>query len=166
MKKNILKTSAYLLASCLENWGSGKKYHFHKKETCITKGKQKINNKSLFLQYRVKYVCKITTRNIVSSLSYELKEVFSLQKQPFADVLQNSYSKNIRNFARKHLRWSLFSTACNFIKKRHHQRCFPVNFAKFLKSEQLRATVSQSLKYKTWLIEKNRSLWKTLNEVF
>ena len=66
MKKNILKTSAYLLASCLENWGSGKKYHFHKKETCITKGKQKINNKSLFLQYRVKYVCKITTRNIVS----------------------------------------------------------------------------------------------------
>ena len=99
------------------------------------------------------------------SLSYELKEVFSLQKQPFADVLQNSYSKNIRNFARKHLRWSLFSTACNFIKKRLHQRCFPVNFAKFLKAEQLRATVSQSLKYKTWFIEKNRSLWKTLNEV-
>ena len=39
------------------------------------------------------------------------------QKQPFADVLQNSCK------------------ACNFIKKRfQHRCCFPVNIAKFLRT--------------------------------
>ena len=49
-----------------------------------------------------------------------------IQKQPFTDVL--------RNFAvitGKHLRWN------SFIKKSLQHRCFPVNIAKFLRTDFL-----------------------------
>ena len=54
-------------------------------------------------------------------------------------VLQNS-----SNFTRKHLRRSLFSNvaglrACNFVKKRLEHRCFPVKFAKFLRTRPVAA---------------------------
>ena len=42
---------------------------------------------------------------------------------------------NIVNFTGKHLYSSHFLIkACNFIKKRLRDRCFPVNFAKFLRT--------------------------------
>ena len=63
------------------------------------------------------------------------------QKQSFGYVLQIGVLKNFANFTGKHLCWSLFLIklqaglkSCNFIKKRIQGRCFPVNFAKFLKA--------------------------------
>ena len=44
--------------------------------------------------------------------------------------------KNFANFTGKHLRWSLLQ-ACNFIKKRLQHWCFPVKFAKFLRTSIL-----------------------------
>ena len=46
--------------------------------------------------------------------------------------LKISVFKSFSNFTGKHLRWSL--KACNFIKKRLQPRCFPVKFAKFLRT--------------------------------
>ena len=54
------------------------------------------------------------------------------QKQPFAHILYSIF-----NIQRKTPVFeSLFNTvakACNFIKKRHQHRCFPVNIVKFLR---------------------------------
>ena len=61
------------------------------------------------------------------------------QKQPLTKVSQNRCS-HFAKFKWKHLRWSLFSISyrpktCNSIKKRlQHMCCFPVNFAKFLRT--------------------------------
>ena len=59
---------------------------------------------------------------------YSLSEVFSKK-----DVLR-AFAK----FTRKHLCQSLFTklhaSVCNFIKKKLWHRCFPVNFAKFLRT--------------------------------
>ena len=49
--------------------------------------------------------------------------------------------KNFANFLGKHLYWSLFLIklqAYNFIKKRLRQRCFPVQFAKILRTSILK----------------------------
>ena len=45
--------------------------------------------------------------------------------------------KNFANFTGKHLCWSLLQ-ACNFIKKRLQHWCFPVKFAKFLRTSILK----------------------------
>ena len=45
--------------------------------------------------------------------------------------------KNFANFTGKHLCWSLF---WNFIKNRLQHRCFPVKFAKFLRTPFLQNT--------------------------
>ena len=44
--------------------------------------------------------------------------------------------KNFANFSEKHLCCNLFCSlkACNFIKKRLQDRCFPVKFSKFLRT--------------------------------
>ena len=52
-------------------------------------------------------------------------------------LLKIGVLKNFTKFTGKHLCQSLFfkkvaGVACNFIQKRLWQRCFPVNFAKFL----------------------------------
>ena len=58
----------------------------------------------------------------------------------FADLLQNRFSKEFRKFHRKTpVLESLFTNVtglqrCNFIKKRLQHRCFPVKFAKFLRT--------------------------------
>ena len=54
--------------------------------------------------------------------------------------------RNFAKFIRKHL--------CNFIKKRLWNRCFPVNFAKFLRTSFLKETVR-------WLL---LFLWKIIYE--
>ena len=71
-----------------------------------------------------------------------------MQKQSFADVLQNGFKigvlKRFANFTGKHRRWSLFlnnlQASCNFVKKRLQHRSFPVNFAKFPKTPFLQNT--------------------------
>ena len=45
--------------------------------------------------------------------------------------------KNFTKFTGKHLSWNLFKIkfqACNFIRKIFQDRCFPVRFAKFLRT--------------------------------
>ena len=54
-----------------------------------------------------------------------------------------SVLKNFANFPKKHLFLSLFlvklqAEACNFIKKKLQHSCFPVKFAKFLKTPILK----------------------------
>ena len=56
-----------------------------------------------------------------------------IQKQPFANVLQNSCSQ--KNFTRKHLRWNN-----KVIKKRLQLRFFPMNIAKFLRTAFFRSS--------------------------
>ena len=72
----------------------------------------------------------------------------SLQKQSFADALQNKIGvlKNSANFTGKQPAFeSLFNKVvglevCNFIKKRPQHRCFPVKFAKFFRTPFLQNT--------------------------
>ena len=71
-----------------------------------------------------------------------------LQKQSFADFLQNRCSWKFRKFHRKiSMLESLFNKAaelktCNFIKKRLQHRCFSLKFAKFLRTLFLQNTSS------------------------
>ena len=60
-------------------------------------------------------------------------------RQSFAEILQNRCSKNFPNFTGEHLCWSLFKKVaglklCNIVKKRLQHRCFPVKFAKSLRT--------------------------------
>ena len=62
------------------------------------------------------------------------------------------FLKISQKFIWKHLYWSLFITnkaaglrACNFIKKRLQHKCFPVNFAKFLRTSCLQNTSGRLL---------------------
>ena len=57
----------------------------------------------------------------------------NLQKQLFADVLQNLAFLKLSHISQENMCWSLFQT-CNFIKKRLHRRYFPMKFAKFLRA--------------------------------
>ena len=62
------------------------------------------------------------------------------QKQPFADVLQNSIAlKNFAIFTGKHLYWN------NFMKKRLQHRFFSLNIAKFLRK-------AFSIEHLRWLL--------------
>ena len=54
---------------------------------------------------------------------------YKLQKQRFADVLQNRCFQKLRNIHRK-----TGLKACNFVKKRLQHRCFSVNITKFCKN--------------------------------
>ena len=55
-----------------------------------------------------------------------------VQKQP-PEVFCKKGIQNFANFTGKHLCWSLLQT-CNFINKRLKHWCFPVKFAKFLRT--------------------------------
>ena len=55
---------------------------------------------------------------------------------------KKSTSKNLAKFTGKHLCWP---EACNFIKKRLYHKCFPVNFAKFLRTSFLKNTSGRLL---------------------
>ena len=68
--------------------------------------------------------------------SRAIQQTQKLQKQPFADLLQNECSLKFTNIYRKNtcVRVTCVGVniqACNFIKKRLQYRCFPVNIAKF-----------------------------------
>ena len=80
--------------------------------------------------------------------------------------------KNLAKFTEKHLHWSLFFNqvagvsvliklpqACNYIKKRLQHRCFPLSFAKFLRTLSLQNT-SGRLR----LVLKKIHFWRTLKK--
>ena len=88
---------------------------------------------SLFLQN--------TYHQLLSSCEYckVFKNSFfieHLQKQSFADVLENKFFKSFAKVRGKRLCWSLFSKnllaeGLQLHKKRLQHRCFPVKFANF-----------------------------------
>ena len=59
-----------------------------------------------------------------------------LKKQPPRCTVEKGVFKNFTNFTGKHLCWSKLQgwRAYNFIKKNFLHSCFPVNFAKFLRT--------------------------------
>ena len=58
--------------------------------------------------------------------------ISEIQKQSFADIFRNVHRKTsvLESFCSKYGELK----ACNFIKKRLQHRCFPVKFAKFLRT--------------------------------
>ena len=77
----------------------------------------------------------------LTTLSTTLHYSVNYQKQMFFKM---GILKNLANFTGKHLCWSLFLIklqafqACNFIKKRLQHRCFPMKFAKFIRTPFLK----------------------------
>ena len=69
-----------------------------------------------------------------------------LMLQSFADVLEDSSFKNVVKFTEKHLYRILFFSKVagfqvgTFFRKRLRQKCFPVNFANFLRTLILQNT--------------------------
>ena len=63
----------------------------------------------------------------------------TIQKQPPGMLCKKGVFKNLANFTGTHLCWSLFfhkvpgRRPATLLKKRLRHRCFPVNFAKFLR---------------------------------
>ena len=68
--------------------------------------------------------------------------VFTAQKQPPEVLCKKDVLNNFAKFTVKHLYWCLFfnkvAQAYNVIKKRLQHRCFPVKFAKFLRTPMLK----------------------------
>ena len=79
--------------------------------------------------------------------------------------------RKFTKFTGKHLRQSLFfnkvaGTACNFIKKRPWHRCFPVNFAKFLRTAFSQDTCGWLLLY-FWRYcwKQNPTIWLVVENI-
>ena len=62
-----------------------------------------------------------------------------VKKQPLEVFCKKGVLKIFLKFTGKRLPWSLLQ-ACNFIKKRLQHWCFPVKFAKFLRTSILKST--------------------------
>ena len=76
-----------------------------------------------------KPLCQMNHRNLLGLFRISHRRCY----------VKDGVPKNFENFTGKHLCWSLFLMkllvqACNFIKKRLHHQCFPVKFAKFLRT--------------------------------
>ena len=65
---------------------------------------------------------------------------YNQQKQPPECSVKKGILKNLAKFSGKHLCWSLYFNKVaglrpvTLLKKRLQHRCFPVNFAKFLRT--------------------------------
>ena len=88
----------------------------------------------------------IYTRSIFSLVLLKIFQNFrntsrkkSTQKQLFSRVLQDRFLKKFANFTSKHQCWSHFLIKSPE-KKRLQNRCFPVNFAKLLRTPFLQNT--------------------------
>ena len=64
---------------------------------------------------------------------HTLRREYNDQKQSFAGVLQTSYSKKFRKFHRK-------SPVLETLFNKLLHRCFPVKFARFLRTSFLQST--------------------------
>ena len=86
------------------------------------------------------YVCVILSQWILQLYVSQIKKMSKFQKQPSEVFYRKSCSYKSRNIHRKTpVLGSPFNRlaglkACNFLKKRLRHRCFPVDFAKFLKT--------------------------------
>ena len=88
----------------------------------------------------------VYTRSIFSLVLLKIFQNFrntsrkkSTQKQLFSRVLQDRFLKKFANFTSKHQCWSHFLIKSPE-KKRLQNRCFPVNFAKLLRTPFLQNT--------------------------
>ena len=69
----------------------------------------------------------------------EKNYLYKDRSSPSQILFKISFLNNFASYIRKHLCWSLFNKfgglqACNFVKRRLQHRCFPVKFAKFLRT--------------------------------
>ena len=78
-------------------------------------------------------------------------------------VLWKGVLQNYKNLTEKHLCWSLFWTS-NFIKKRLQHRCFPVKFAKLLRTRILKNICKRLLHFLRDVVEWNG--WNIHDGVF
>ena len=89
---------------------------------------------------------------------------------PRCSVKKAFVLRNFAKFTGKHLCQSLFfnKVARNFIKKRLWHRCFPVNFAKFLRTtfltEHPRWLLLNQIKFNVQIIQKPVN-WSTLSKI-
>ena len=81
------------------------------------------------------------------------------QKQPFIDIQNRCYSKQVflaRNFTNLTGKYLCWGATCNFIKKRLQHGCFPMKSAKLLRTsfftEHFRWLLMFTLPYLTYLL--------------
>ena len=78
--------------------------------------------------------------------------ILSYQKQPPEVFCKKGILENFAKFTRKHLCQSMLFNKIAGLKKRPWNRCFPVNFAKFLRTPFLRNTSGLLLSYGCFLV--------------
>ena len=109
-------------------------------------------SKKMFRQ--AKGICTASIRKLgklFSESQEALLSVFHHQKQPTEALCQKRCSEKFRKFTGKHLCKSLLfnKVAClkpaTLLKRRLWHRCFPVNFAKFLRTPFLKNTSGRLL---------------------
>ena len=109
-------------------------------------------SKKMFRQ--AKGICTASIRKLdklFSESQEALLSVFHHQKQPTEVLCKKRCSEKFRKFTGKHLCKSLFfnKVAClkpaTLLKRRLWHRCFPVNFAKFLRTPFLKNTSGRLL---------------------
>ena len=109
-------------------------------------------SKKMFRQ--AKGICTASIRKLdelFSESQEALLSVFHHQKQPPEVLCKKRCSEKFRKFTGKHLCKSLFfnKVAClkptTLLKRRLWHRCFPVNFAKFLRTPFLKNTSGRLL---------------------
>ena len=99
--------------------------------------------------------------------SYKYFEIFEtvLEKNPWRSSCSQvfckiSFLKKFANFTRKHQCWSHFLIKSPDIKRLQH-RCFPVHFAKLLRTSFLQNTSSLSLK-KLYIVGVHKKVFEWL----
>ena len=114
-----------------------------------------INVQVRHLKKNLRFILKMSNCVVVSCTNRSMKNQnlsfhenaisgCKIQKQPPEVFYKKSFLKIFAIFPWKCLCWSLFFDkvprlkACNFIKNRLQQRCFPVNIAKFLRASILK----------------------------
>ena len=83
----------------------------------------------------------------LGTIFFQYEKEILLQKQPLEVFCKIGVLKDFANFTGKHVLESLFNKiaalrACNFTKKRLQRRCFPMKFAKSLRTSFLQNTPS------------------------
>ena len=123
--------------------------------TCtLTKAKGKIHHKCF--PGNIPKCSELLFLKLVQFNCYHRSLCYYWQKQPPEVFYEKVVLKKFAKVTGKHMYQSVYfnkvaGSACNLIKKRFWQRCFPVNFAKFLRIPFLQNTSARLLLYWTQL---------------
>ena len=90
-----------------------------------------------FLTFHKKMSYNYNTLKIKSNVKINYS---TFQRQPPEVFYKNGVLRNLTKFTGKHLCHSLFSNKVSLLKKRLWHKCYPVNFAKFLRTRLLQNT--------------------------